>query len=496
MEEEKERPTPQPAYINNEQSKDTDFSGLNPQFDFAGSSIGIEDLKAEADGLTNQLAVAEEKVIDQFPADVFPLAVQQIISATNECLNYPVDFIGASMLYAASIAIGNTHKVQVKKGFLESAVLYLAIVGRAGTNKSHPLSFALQPIAEQDKMTYRLYEEQCKEFEKVDKFSKKQQEQQGIDEPIKPFWQKMLLSDFTPEALAEVHKFNKRGIGVYVDELAGWFKNFNRYSKGSEMEFWLSSWSSKPINIDRKSGDPIYIPSPFISVGGTIQNGLLVELAKDNRAQNGFIDRILFVVLNHLKKQCWSDRDIDTIYIQNWQGIITNLLALPVMLDETLSPKPDVLHFTPEAKRLLLDWQKANTDLCNEAECDAISSIYSKLDMYVVRLALILELIGWACEESDKQAISIKTMQGAIKLIEYFRKSAIKAYSIISNTEPLEKFPVDKQLLFRELPDSFTTEIALQVAHSMGVPERTLKRFLKEKDLFLRTSRGEYEKCF
>ena len=67
------------------------------------------------------------------------------------------------------------------------------------------------------------------------------------------------------EALAEVHKFNKRGIGVYADELAGWFKNFNRYNKGSEMEFWLSQWSSKPINIDRKTGEPVFIPYLYFS---------------------------------------------------------------------------------------------------------------------------------------------------------------------------------------------------------------------------------------
>ena len=36
-------------------------------------------------------------------------------------------------------------------------------------------------------------------------------------------------------SLADVHKFNKRGIGVYSDELASWFKNFNRYNKGSEV---------------------------------------------------------------------------------------------------------------------------------------------------------------------------------------------------------------------------------------------------------------------
>jgi hypothetical protein len=259
------------------------------------SSISPTETLEHINGILQQGNEIQERKINRFPVEVFPLPIQQVITATNENLNFPIDFIGVSLLYAASVAIGNTHCVEVKKGFRQSAVLYLAIVARAGTAKSPPLSFALQPIVEHDKRTYRQCEQQRQEYEKAVSLSKKEREQQAIDEPIKPVWQKFLLSDFTPEALAEVHKFNKRGIGVYVDELAGWFKNFNRYNKGSEMEFWLSQWSGKPINIDRKTGEPIFIPLPFISVAGTIQKGILNELAKDSRTQNGFIDRILFV---------------------------------------------------------------------------------------------------------------------------------------------------------------------------------------------------------
>jgi len=420
--------------------------------------------------------------------------VQEIISATIEHLNFPVDFIGASMLYVTSVAIGNTHRVEVKAGWLESAVLYLAIVAPAGTNKSHPLSFALQPLFEQDKKAYKLYEQQRLEYEIVVGLTKKERENQDLGEPVKPIWQKFLLSDFTPEALAEVHKFNKRGIGIYADELAGWFKNFNRYNKGSEMEFWLSVWSGKPINIDRKSGEPVFIPLPFISVCGTLQNGILNELAKESRTQNGFIDRILFVIPDNIQKPYWSETDISPTISKNWESVISKLINLTADVDETMGPIPNVLKFTPEAKRILYDWQKENTDQSNDAENEAVGGIYSKLEMYAVRLALILEMIRYGCNESEKQAIGIDAINGAIKLIEYFKNSAIKVNTIISNTSPLEKYTVDKQNLYIALPETFTTEKGLQTAESLGVAERTYKRFLNEKELFKRKRRGEYEK--
>ena len=470
------------------------FSKLNTDFEFGKYRIGIEDIKTDAEQLLKQGSEIQERKTNSFPVDVFPLSVQQIITSTNEHLNFPIDFIGASLLYAVSVAVGNTHIVEVKKGFQQSAVLYLAIVARAGTTKSHPLSFALQPIVEQDKRTYTEYEQLRQEHEKVISLSKKERQDQAFDEPIKPVWQKLLLSDFTPEALAEVHKFNKRGIGVYVDELAGWFKNFNRYNKGSEMEFWLSQWSCKPINIDRKTGEPIFIPLPFISVAGTIQNGILNQLAKDNRTQNGFIDRILFVVPDNIQKEYWSETDLPHVVLENWERIISNLLSLSVSNDETLNPSPEVLKFTPEAKRVLFEWQRVNTDQCNEAESEALSGIFSKMDMYVLRLALILEMLRYACNESDKQAVSIEAVQGAVKLVEYFKNSAVKVNSILTNASPLDKHPADKQALYKALPNTFTTETGLQIAEGLEFKKRTFNYFLNEKDLFTRISRGEYEK--
>ena len=366
---------------------------INPTFEFDKYGIGVEDIKTEGEQLFKQCNEIQQHKTNRFPVEVFPLPIQQVITATNENLNFPIDFIGASLLYAVSVAVGNTHRVEVKKGFQQSAVLYLAIVSRAGTTKSHPLSFAIQPIVEQDKRTYRQYEQQRQEYDKAVNLSKKERKKKAIDEPQKPNWQKFLLSDFTPEALAEVHKFNKRGIGVYVDELAGWFKNFNRYNKGSEMEFWLSQWSGKPINIDRKTGEPVFIPLPFISVAGTIQKGILNELAKESRTQNGFIDRILFVIPDNIKKECWSETDLPTIVSENWERIISKLLNLSVTNDDTLNPSPEVLKFTPEAKQLLFEWQKVNTNQCNEAESEAVSGIFSKMDMYILRLALILEMM-------------------------------------------------------------------------------------------------------
>jgi len=109
------------------QVKDNSFKGLKPQFELNKYGIGIEDIKTETEQLIKQGNEAKARQTNRFPVEVFPLPIQQIISATNENLNFPIDFIGASLLYAVSVAVGNTHRVEVKKGWLESSVIYLAI---------------------------------------------------------------------------------------------------------------------------------------------------------------------------------------------------------------------------------------------------------------------------------------------------------------------------------------------------------------------------------
>ena len=463
---------------------------IKPDFDFEEYGIGVEDIKEEAESFAKK--GEGSKIKNPFPVDAFPLPVQKIILATKESLNFPIDFTGASLLFAAGLAIGNTYQIEIKKTWRESPVLYLALVGRSGTTKSHPLSFAMQPMQEADHRSYKEYEQQKKEYDYAFSLSKNDREKEGISEPLKPVWKKNIVQDFTPEALIEVHRYNKRGLGVYCDELAGWFKNFNRYSNGSEEQFWLSSWSRKPITVDRKSGDPILITTPFIPVIGTIQNGVINELGGGDRGKNGFVDRMLFAIPDQLSIPGWSEIELNNSVVENWNSIITNLLEIPCKLNDTGNPDPETLEFSAEAKAIYIEWYNKNAALSNNAESESVAGLFTKLNQYVLRFALIIEMLRWSCGESDRQAVGAESINGAIKLAEYFRATALKVHSILSN--PVELLDINKQILYLTLPDQFTTAEGLEIAENLGEAERSFKRFLKNKDLFSHLKRGEYEK--
>ena len=79
-----------------------------------------------------------------FPVHVFPAKMQRIILELNTTCGFPIDYTASAMIAAISVAIGNTHRVEVKRNWQESAIVYIAIVGRPGDCKSHPLTFIIR----------------------------------------------------------------------------------------------------------------------------------------------------------------------------------------------------------------------------------------------------------------------------------------------------------------------------------------------------------------
>lgn len=473
---------------------------INPQFDDTNldkSNNPLSDpqaIQSHVNGLQEQDDTSTQESVNPFPLEIFPKTFQEIVIATNECLNFPIDFIGASMLYASSIAIGNSYCLEVKKGWVSSAVLYMAIVGRPGVNKSHPLSFALQPLIDSDSRSFRQYESDKAEYENVLRMDKKERDLNGHGEPTKPILKKLIVVDSTPEALVSLHNSNYRGMGLCMDELVGWLKNFNRYNSGSEEQFWLSNWSGKPIDITRKTSDPLRIVKPFIGVCGTIQTSILNELAKGDRGKNGFVERVLMVIPEGLQVNGWNDKDLPESISGNWKCIIENLLNNPCDLDSYSTVQPRVLRFSQDAWKNIRDWQQRNTNLCNSSSNDGLSSIYIKLEQYCIRFCLILQLLESACNGSQPQEISLDVTNGAIELTEYFRSHSRKAYDIVFNPDPLEDLPANKQKLYECLPEITDTKTAIQEGKRLGISERTIKRFLKEHKYFQKIGHGEYEK--
>ena len=65
--------------------------------------------KITAEGIIHEALHYKGKMYgSDFPVQVFPHQMQDIVYSTGECLNFPIDYISASLCFVLSVGIGNT----------------------------------------------------------------------------------------------------------------------------------------------------------------------------------------------------------------------------------------------------------------------------------------------------------------------------------------------------------------------------------------------------
>jgi len=402
-----------------------------------------------------------------FPVEVFPNFIQKLITEANKTLYYPIDYLGSSILCTVSIALGLKIIVEVKKGWTEQAVLYIALVGNPGDNKSHPLEFALKPIMKVQSEIYDEYKIALDQYRKLT-----DEEKQGQRPPV---WKQYILNDFTNEALLSAHLYNLNGIGVYKDELMGWINEMNRYRNGGDEQFWISNFSGKPIIVNRKSGENYQIDHPFISVIGTVQPGIMDQIFTNEKSANGFTDRILFAYPENLSAMKWTELEIDGEYLRKYDEIIGNIISLAISEDKFIQSK--TINFDESAKEIFKDfYDTIQIERHKKTANSKVLEYSAKLISYVPRLALILQTLSWAIgEKKSLDYIDSDSIKGAIKLVEYYKN----CYSrIINEVKTKNKDGYTKEEVAKMLNDNGIT--IRQIAEYFNVGKSTIGDWIKK----------------
>jgi len=438
--------------------------------------------------------------VPEFPFQIFPDRIQKVIEDSHRYLSYPKDFTAAGILAATAIAIGRTYKAIYQ--WEETCCVYLAMVAPPGTAKTHPLLFALHPIIQANKKAIRDYNEQREALETA-QITKAPTDRQ------------CLFGDFTIEALLKAATQNRRGISVYMDELRGFFSNFNRYNAGSEQEFWLQNWSGSPYAVTRM-GRKFFLEWLSINIVGTIQPSLLDEIGKGGRAHNGFVERILFcypdnVPVIRLRRR--NERsDTRHILLKNYSPVIQHMLdkQLAIHGSESEEDMANELYFSPEADDMLTDFINILKEQMDTHENEYVRNVYSKMQTYAIRFCIIVNRLRQACEyqsnkdfpPNDDQTIVSDDVAKATILTEYFLKHAMKAHNDISGATPVDKLPKDMQRFYRSFPigQELNTKILEEGAVKHNLSRASLFRLLNESNperkLFTKIRHGVYERLF
>lgn len=344
------------------------------------------------------------------PVDGLSPNATEMLRKVASSLQCPVDIALSAMFATVGVAMGK--RVIIDDGkYRNYPCLWVCVVAPSGSNKSTPIRFFLQPLKDRDSYNYGVYREELRAYR-----------QAGDDKGDKPVFKQYVISDSTPEARNQVLSVNPNGILLYRDELKGMIDDFCRYAKSGELSQMLSMFDSDTIVVNRKSDEPLLIKDPFMSIIGSIQPSVLVDtFGNDNMMNNGFNQRWLFCYPESGMPEMYNDVSIPQSVISDWKDLIYNL----IMYD--FSVMGGKIYIRGEAKRVYIDYynslqiKKAGAD-------DYLSSVYSKLQIHVIRWAGVAHILGNSPTSID---ITPEEMEYSVRCMDYFERCALKVYRML-----------------------------------------------------------------
>jgi hypothetical protein len=416
-----------------------------------------------------------------FPIEVFPEKIQKMANELQEKNEFNIDFFLTALISIIGSQVGAKCMIQAKSGWKESTNTFTCMVGNSSIKKSPVYKFLMSPLDDLEEQESFRYKQEYDAY--FDIMSDKEASKKGVRAPIRKDY---YLDDMNMESVIKCLLNNKNGVLVFKDELKGWIKAMNQYrgGGGEDMEFWLKANSNGTHKKTRSNGESIFIKKVFISVTGGTQPSQLKSFAEKGNDSNGFIYRILWAYPKKHVKKPYNDLEISPELEKDYYEIIHNLQN--DLLDN--DGQPNVITWSPEAKACWVDWYDNNVAETNAVDDDNIQSLFGKLEGYVPRLALILQATHWACDYTEgMQHISEKAILGAIKLIEYYRITALKVQLLLNNMDnendmrSLSKNKVNWNEIFKKNDVLKLSDIITLTIEKYGYSERSINRLVKSE---------------
>lgn len=438
--------------------------------------------------------IKEKPVLNEsdliFPIDIFPNTIQNYIIQCNKTLDSSIDYMGCSFLWLSSVIIGNSLNIKVKSGWTENATVWISIVGKAGLGKTPSINNIIFPIMKANNKQIKDYIKQNDKYIAYKSLDK--DEQRNTEEIKKPVKTQFIVNDITLEALVDLHEESDNAVGVFKDELAGWFKDMNKYRAGSDLEFWLSSWSGKAVSLNRKTSKSAFVEKPFIPVLGGIQPSILNIFYTDENKDNGFIDRML-LSFPELEIESYNENELEEHIIEWYSASIIGFYdavknqLIKRNLEQDIEPQ--IVEFSVDAKN---EWKRIFNEITSvqnsNDENEYMKSMLPKQKSYIPRFALIINTVE--CFFNDKTNITLISKESILKaekLSKYFiamaKKIKINTVEVndIKTTIELNKFKTTKEkfdILYKENPNLNKKE----VADMLGVSRTTIYEYIKSHE--------------
>jgi hypothetical protein len=419
-----------------------------------------------------------------FPVETLPPSMQTFVTQGARATGCDPVAIALPALCAVAGILGGACRLQVKSTWQAPPILWGCLLGESGSRKSPAMRLALAPLREYEKAAHS--ESQTASPPWV----------QASSLYTKTPPRRLLVSDTTADALAQIAQENPLGLLLARDELAGFFGDIEQYGGGEEA-FYLSAYDGEQVTLDRKTNrEHIFVPQAALSIIGTCQPAVFARLMKLQRRESGFLARFL-VVEPPTSPSDLPDESLDDSILDNWRTTIARLLTFNSQINLTLDE---------DSQALYRDFFRAHNEAAKNETGDW-RAFLAKAEQLPLRLALVLHHIHLA-EESESPSIPphiptrsvskgspsshipAHTMASSIQLTRWFIQEAQRVYYLLSAT-PEERLAYELESWIRQAQGGKTTVTQIKnqapaIFHDQLFYPQSLLQILEHK------SRGEW----
>ena len=396
----------------------------------------------------DDIASLNEPPAPDFPIECLPAVMRRWVKESATALQAPIEMLSVPMIAAIASCIGSGAAIELnRKGWLERCAMYCALFAPKGSIKSPALKavlFVLWIIESENReeweAAYAAWKEAAHEAKlrlkaydaRVRELLKKHGDKAELPEkpaaiPPAPVWSRIVTTSSTIEKLAGLMS-ESRGMTLALDELATLIMNMERYSGGSDRQFYLAAHSGEPYSVDRISRPHLHVPCTWLTIIGGIQPAVAQKLF-DARAgiDDGLFERFgCSAYPSRMKDWVLVEGEADAQAREAYLAACRRLARASwaqLLQAPRFENQPPVCRLNSQAQAAFNVWLGRHMPELAAMAGDDMEGFMSKARGFLGRLCLILHLAKWAgheIEDSQIGWIGADTMDAAICLVDHF----------------------------------------------------------------------------
>lgn len=385
-----------------------------------------------------------------FPVEALPEPVRSYVADGAEAIGCDESFIALPMLSGLAAAVGNTRRIKLKRGWAEPAILWTAVIGESGTQKSPAFRLALKAIRDRQHRLMKEHQAALKDWEAQNELheiamsnwkkaaAKSDTPPDPPEAPEQPTCPRNWIEDCTTEALAMLLQQNPRGLLTLRNELSGWF-SFGQYKNGGgadDVARWLQMFDADALIVDRKTSGTIYVPCASVSIAGGIQPAILERSLGQQHRDNGLLARLLIAHPPRRAKH-WTETTVTQSLDAALTAVFDRLYTVEPDLDEDGDTQPRLLPLNRQAKQVWIAFVNEHGQEQLQYVGDEAAA-WSKLEGYAARLALVIHCTRAAANDpqlEDTEIIDLVSIDAGIQLSRWFADEALRVYQTLGEED-------------------------------------------------------------